>query len=162
MSITGIGEIGDAVGKVSDLVKGLVDRWFPPDVPPEKKLEAIQAMTTSIEEREAAVTAIKAQIMVAELNQDDRFTKRARPMIVYMGLLFMAINHVFFPCVSWAVQAINGADNIMLPIITLPTEFWYVWGGVCGIYVLGRSAEKRGDTTDELMKKAAGLIISKK
>jgi hypothetical protein len=28
--------------------------------------------------------------------------------------------------------------------LELPTEFWYVWGGVCSVWMIGRTIEKTG------------------
>lgn len=68
----------------------------------------------------------KEKIMVAELTQEDALTKRARPAIIYVGLAAII------------------ADGIGSLDFSLPAEFWYVWGAVCGTYVIGRSAEKLG------------------
>jgi hypothetical protein len=82
-------------------------------------------------------------IIVAELNQTDNYTKRARPTIIYAGLSILFINHVVLPWTAWF--AINIFDKIAeLPLIDLPSEFWLAWGGVCGVYAWGRSKEKIG------------------
>jgi hypothetical protein len=88
------------------------------------KLEAQRAAIAA--EQITSEIQAKERILVAELQQGDSYTKRARPSIVYVGLI------------GAIVDAIGTLDFTMSP------EFWYVWGGVCGIYVIGRSAEKRG------------------
>ena len=79
----------------------------------------------------------KAGIIKAELAQGDNYTKRSRPTIVYAGLAFIAINHVVFPCAAYLF-------GVAPPVLDLPVEFWATWGGVCGVYSLGRTVEKRG------------------
>lgn len=74
-----------------------------------------------------AITEISAKerIMVAELTQGDSYTKRARPTIVYVGLIGAIVD---------AIQSIP---------FSLSPEFWYVWGSVCAVYSIGRTMEKR-------------------
>lgn len=75
----------------------------------------------------------KERILVAELQQSDGYTKRARPSIVYVGLLI---------ALGSAVARIMGSE---IDVDTLvPSEFWYAWGGVTGTWVVGRTMEKRG------------------
>jgi hypothetical protein len=45
--------------------------------------------------------------------------------------------HVFFPMYSWTTKE-------ALPTMALPEDFWLVWGGVCSVWMIGRSAEKLG------------------
>ncbi|ABE54980.1 hypothetical protein Sden_1696 [Shewanella denitrificans OS217] len=78
----------------------------------------------------------KQAILSAELNQDDKFTKRARPMLVYFGLLMIATNYMFFPILS----RFFSVDTSPLP--DLPMEFWAGWSGIVATWCIGRSAEK--------------------
>lgn len=66
----------------------------------------------------------KERILVAELQQGDSYTKRARPTVIYVGLIAMIL------------QGLNAVA------FTLPTEFWYAWSALVGTYAIGRSAEK--------------------
>ena len=77
----------------------------------------------------------RVDIIKSEMSQGDVFTKRARPSVVYSGLLFVAIIHVILPIVSFAMKE-------PLPDITLPSEFWWAWGTVVGVYGVGRTYEK--------------------
>jgi hypothetical protein len=95
-----------------------------------------------IEESFQTALTSRAEIIKSELTQGDAFTKRARPMIIYGGLLFILIVHVLVP-VSYLFlqgQLPEGVDQL----ITLPEEFWWAWGTVVGVYGAGRSAEKLG------------------
>lgn len=140
------------IGAVADLATGLVDRFFPPEASAEQKLQASNSLAASITARDQA----KSEIIVAEMNQKDLFTKRARPTIVYSGLVMIAINHVLFPMLMrllgmWYYLKQEAGDAVvsmpdplieLLQPISLPEQFWYTWGGVCSIWVMGRTAEK--------------------
>jgi hypothetical protein len=150
------------LGSVADLAKSIVDRIFPPSANPEEKLKAQTELQRMIEERENTVVKAKTDIMVAELNQDDRYTKRGRPTILYGGLLFIGLNHVLFPMIAWVMNFTAEHRAPELPNLSLPEEFWWAWAGVCSIYVLGRSAEKMGGESGGLVGKIFGGIGAKK
>jgi len=79
----------------------------------------------------------KERILVAELQQGDKFTKRARPSVVYFGLVIIFVNYCLIPIIQYFKE---------MPIITfdLPSHFWYGWSGIVATWSIGRSAEKRG------------------
>jgi hypothetical protein len=97
-----------------------------------------------VEKREASLVDAQKSIIVSEMQQGDTYTKRARPTLVYAGLFFIFLVHVLFPIAAFFT-------NKPMPTLLLPTEFWWAWSGVCGVWVLGRSAEKKG---------AAGKLVS--
>lgn len=125
------------LGSVADLAKGLIDRFFPPDLDPAEKARIEAEMRQALERREAALLEAQKSVMVAELQQGDSYTKRARPTVIYAGLLFIFLVHVIGPLAS-------AFAGLQVPSLSLPTEFWWAWSGICGAYVLGRTAEKRG------------------
>ena len=108
----------------------------------DKALLQVQ-LTEAIEAREASVISSQKDIMVAEMNQSDNYTKRARPSIVYFGLVAIGLNHVLLPWAAWFIVEILNKETT-LPVIELPAEFWYTWGGVCSIWIWGRTKEKMG------------------
>jgi len=73
----------------------------------------------------------KERILVAELQQGDAYTKRARPTIVYTGLAIAVFN---------AVVPLFGVSET----VNAPVEFWYGWAAVVSIYSIGRTREKSG------------------
>ena len=132
------------IGSIADLAKGLVDRFLPPAMTGEQKAQAQIQMQEILEKRETTLIDAQKSIIVSEMQQADNFTKRARPSLVYSGLLFIFLVHVAFPIAAFFTSK-------PMPSLTLPTEFWWAWGGVCSVWVVGRSAEKKG---------AAGSVIS--
>ena len=128
---------GDLIDKASQAVKRFVTTE---DDRNQFKLELeglLQARDSEVEQTIRAELGAKERVLVAELNQDDNFTKRARPMVVYMGLAYIGINYTLAPILA----AVLG---VTIPALDLPSEFWLAWGGICSSWVIGRSAEKRG------------------
>jgi hypothetical protein len=93
-----------------------------------------------LEESFRAELETRADIIKTEMAQGDAFTKRARPSIIYGGLLFIFIVHVLVPVIA----LISGTPADALPRLSLPEEFWWAWGTVVGVYGVSRSAEKMG------------------
>lgn len=100
------------------------------------------------EQRQAELDQKKIDFMMAEAKQEDPYTKRLRPTVGYVGLAAIIWNHVLVPTAAMIIQAakVQAASAIEVTkfSIDLPSEFWWAWGGVMSIYVVGRSAEKRG------------------
>lgn len=96
--------------------------------------EAVKSIGTVLDEtmlsNEEKAT-IQKEIILAELAQDDRYTKRMRPTIGYAGLVIIFWNYGIAP-------------HFGLNIIEFPEAFWWAWGGVVGVYAVGRSMEKMG------------------
>jgi len=130
MDLTGIGSI-------ASLAKGVMDKFWPPEADPNKKIEVQLEIQRMMETRESAVVEAQKSIIVSEMSQGDNFTKRARPTIVYAGLAFIFLVHVILPMIAFFKET-------PIPTVSLPEQFWWAWGGVCSIWVIGRSAEKRG------------------
>jgi len=130
----GASGIIDGVGDVVDRFVTTGDEKNAMKLEVEKIVTARMAMANSQAETEMNA---KSRIIEAELNQSDKFTKRARPTVVYMGLLFILYNY----CVVPTVQQFTG---IPVTPFTLPTEFWYGWSGIVATWSVGRTMEKRG------------------
>lgn len=97
----------------------------------------VTARENKIQDTLAVEMQAKERIIVAEMAQSDSFTKRARPTVVYAGLVFICINYVIAPWASHFAQ-------LEVPLIVMPSEFWVAWGGIVATWSLGRSAEKIG------------------
>ena len=118
------GTIGTTINAIGNVVGKFVTTS-------EEKMQLQIDLEQILQRRDSEVEATirseldaKSKIIMAEMGQDDKYTKRARPTVVYVGLLL-----IFFNGMSW---------------FELPTEFWYAWGGLVSTWVVGRSAEKRG------------------
>lgn len=153
MDVTGI-------GRIASFAENLVDRFFPPDASPEQKAKIAAAISQEVATRDQA----KSNILVEELKQKDKFTKRARPTVVYGGLFMIFLNYVLFPMIGRSVGFFQDTTQLeqIMPLIQpleLPGEFWAAWGGVVSTWVLGRSAEKiRGVDHQSNLGKAVSLI----
>jgi hypothetical protein len=137
MDLTGL-------GSVADLAKGLVDRFLPAKMTGAEKAQAQIQLQEVLDKRETALVESQKSIIMSEMSQGDTFTKRARPCIVYFGLIAIGLVHVILPITAWLVLITTGKPLTDMPSIMLPGKFWGTWGGVCSIWVIGRSAEKRG------------------
>jgi hypothetical protein len=101
---------------------------------------------------QSARDTVKArmEVIVAELQHGDEYTKRTRPMIARWGLYTIMWNHAAVPTLGGLVKfalAAAGSDiaaAVNVAPIDLPTEFWVAWGGIVGTYAVGRSFEKFG------------------
>jgi hypothetical protein len=154
-------DIKTDIGSALDFAKSLVDRWLPPQTSPEERLRASLELEKMFNDRENILVQAKASIMTAEMNQEDKYTKRGRPTIIYAGLAFIGLVHVVFPIIAWAALMLKGGP-ITLPAIALPDEFWMAWGGAVSIYILGRSSEKAGGEVGGLMGRMYGMISGTK
>lgn len=103
-----------------------------------------QDRLSELEETVRTEMSAKASIIQAEMNQKDKYTKRARPTVVYFGLGVIGINHLLFPAVARLLVAFNADLNLDTSPLMLPTEFWLAWGGIVTTWTIGRTAEKRG------------------
>ncbi len=131
------GSVGTLVGQVG----GIVDKFHLSGEEKQRfklELEALlQKRDSEIEETIRAEIQAKERVLVAELTQGDSYTKRARPTVVYAGLVFIFLNYCIIP----AIQSLAG---VTVKPFELPIEFWVGWSGIVTTWVIGRSVEKRG------------------
>ncbi len=130
----GITDVAKAIGNLADEfhLSGEEKQAF------QLKLEQLlQQRDSEIEETIRANLQAKERILVAELTQGDTYTKRARPTVVYAGLLFVLFNYTVVPLLSQILSQ-------PVPPIALPMEFWAGWAGIVATWSVGRTFEKRG------------------
>ena len=134
--------LGGSAGKLIESVGNVADKFH---LSGEEKQAFKLEMEGLLQQRDSEVedtirTELKAKtrIIEAEMAQGDKFTKRARPSVVYAGLFFIFLNY----CIVPAIAAISGDSTITQ--FPLPTAFWASWGSVVSVWSVGRSAEKRG------------------
>jgi len=128
-------------------VEGLIGKF---KLDPEAKLGAnlairqlVAAHEAELEETLRAELGAKERILVAELQQGDRFTKRARPTVVYFGLGVIGWNYCLVPTVAMIVAWFSEADPGLVTL-DLPTAFWAGWSGIVATWSIGRTMERRG------------------
>lgn len=137
--------ISALLGKLSgNFVKDISDVVDKFHLSGEEKQTFSLALETLLQKRdsETEVTlrtelAAKERVLVAELQQGDAYTKRARPTVVYFGLVIIFINYSLVPI-------IGALFSIAVPILALPTAFWAGWSGIVATWSIGRSLERRG------------------
>ena len=138
------------IGSASKFATDIVGRFWPKKMDEAEKAKATLEIQRLIETRDNTLVSASKEVIVAELQQGDNYTKRARPSIIYIGLGAIVFNHVLIPFINriieWVIifQGKELTEIAQLTPLNLPGEFWYVWGGVCSVYALGRTAEKRG------------------
>jgi hypothetical protein len=155
LSMPGEQLISTAIG----FAGSIIDKIWPTPPTPEQRAALIGQIAPLLQDRDDALVNAQKEIIVAEMNQGDNYTKRARPSVVYFGLLFIGLVHVIFPIVAktlliaaiWInksnVAAETAATKIMeLTSISLPSEFWWAWSSVVAVWSIGRSAERAGAT----------------
>jgi hypothetical protein len=142
--------IFDFIKSAAGFATNIVDKIWPDKLDETERSAAVLELQKMIEARDDTLIKAQRDIIVAELEQGDKFTKRARPMIVYVGLGSVVFNYVLVPFVNRIAEWIALAKGASLDAfgglspLDLPADFWYVWGGVCAVYAVGRTAEKRG------------------
>ncbi len=129
--------VGSTISAIGDTVKKFVttdgDR-----IKMQLELESLlQRRDSEVENTIRKELEGKEKILVAELTQGDNYTKRARPTLVYFGLVVIMYNYCIIPTIQMYFM------NEVSPFI-LPTEFWLGWSGVVATWSIGRTAEKRG------------------
>ncbi len=138
---SGVGGLVSSIGGVADRFIQTADEKAAFTLEVEK---LIQKRDSEIEQTIRSELQAKERILVAELNQGDNYTKRARPTVVYAGLVFIGINYVLFPLIGRIANGF-GLEVDTSPLADLPTEFWVAWGGICATWSIGRSLERRGN-----------------
>lgn len=113
----------------------------------QERMERLQmALWQVVQARYEQVRAVIA----AEMAQGDNFTKRARPSIVYAGL------------VMYFLKFAGSGFGFMF---TIDENFTYVWGGVCGVWIVGRSIEKikchNGGSSSSVVGEVSSAITGK-
>ena len=106
--------------------------------------ELIQKRESEIEQTIRSELEAKSEIMLAELRQDDKYTKRARPTVVYVGLVFILLEIFGLRHIILSKLCADNFEDIIKSSDSIFKTFLITWSGVIGVYSIGRSAEKRG------------------
>ena len=106
--------------------------------------ELIQKRESEIEQTIRREMEAKSSIMLAELKQDDKYTKRARPTVVYVGLVFILLEIFGLRHLILNQLSADKFEAIIKSSDSIFQTFLIAWSGVIGVYSIGRSVEKRG------------------
>ena len=126
-----------SVGTLVEQVGGVVDKFH---LSGEEKQEFKIQMTALIQKRDSEIEQTirkqleaKERVLTAELTQGDSYTKRARPTVVYAGLVFIFLNYVFVPIIGQLFSVENMVS------LDLPPEFWVGWSGIVATNAISRA-----------------------
>ncbi len=147
--------IGQSAGGLIESIGNVADKFhLSGEEKQQFKLEIealLQKRDSEIEQTIRSELQAKERVLVAELQQGDSYTKRARPTVVYVGLAVIVFNYCVVPLLIKAasILAMMGKPAIDLATIgweplSLPVEFWAGWSGIVMTWSIGRSAERRG------------------
>lgn len=115
------------VGKVGDIIDNLHTST---EEKGQLKLELERLLLlhfTQVQESVRARFAAVSDIIKSEMSQGDDFTKRARPSVVYFGLVMFTAQMV---------------GQFVGKVVEVPADFVYAWAGIVATWTLGRSYEK--------------------
>lgn len=165
-----VGAAVAAIPKVIDLVAGIFQKKAEGELTEtQAKAEVDKVMALAMAEIETTYRAeldLQREVMVAELQQGDAFTKRARPSIVYVGLGIVAFSAIVTRSVGvyavWqllsgeadlaATQATTEAVRQIMSVPVADDFFWAAWGGVASFWVVGRTRERAGSEPGRIMR----------
>ena len=124
----GVGEIVESVG-------GVIDQFHTSKEEKHAMRMAVEQVVTErmavVQKAAASRFEMVASVIQSEMQSGDAYTKRARPTLVYFGMVMIFVNYLVVPMFG------NEAFE-------LPLEFWAAWGGTVAIWSVGRSAERIG------------------
>jgi len=145
--------LGGGLVKIGKGISEIVDTYKMTD---DEKAAFKLDMETLLQKRDSEIERTiqkeldtAARVIEAEMAQDDNYTKRARPTVIYTGLLMYFLNSVILPKLAVLAAFISSPESQQLVIaalqpITIPDAFTVAWGSVVAIYSGGRTLEKRG------------------
>lgn len=132
--------IKSSISAVVEPIAETVDALHTSD---EEKATAKASLESIVSERFEAQSRViietvkaRARLSAIEASSGDSYTRRARPTVVYVGLLVLVFNHALYPGL-WTLF------EVALPTIDLPSVFWLGWSGIVSTWSIGRSLEKR-------------------
>lgn len=82
----------------------------------------------------------KERVMLAELGQEDKLTKRARPMIAISGIWMAAVEAIF----RLVLMLTGDVDPLKVATIPplVPLAYWAGWSGITATWAISRGVEK--------------------
>lgn len=115
------------LGLVMPLIKQVV-----PDTAKQAEIQA-ELQKQLINNQGLLVNAMK-EVMVADASQDDKYTKRARPTLVYWALSFVTLICLATP--------FGYADAMVNTLLKIPGDLWTLMTVGVGAFGISRGVEK--------------------
>lgn len=136
--------LGALVSAATSAAQQIVGHFFPGEPTPEQEAQRaadVLVMEKLILDHDATMAEAQRDVLVAELTQGDNFTKRARPWMIYSGLIVIAYNTIVVSLLN-GIVALFGNEPAF---VQLPVEpmFWTAWGGATSLYVWNRDRTKQ-------------------
>jgi Holin of 3TMs, for gene-transfer release len=120
-----------------DSVKGIIQEFH---MSPEDKAKLTAQIDAEKDQFETAekdyntkLNDIAGQNIRAEEQSGDKFTARARPAVIWVGLLMFFWNYCFVP---------SAGIHWHIPSLPIPDTFSEIWGVVVTGYVFNRTVDK--------------------
>lgn len=123
--------MGSILGLLSPLLMEALKRFFPDQ---DKLEEARAELDRVLVENESAVASAMSSVMAADAASGDKFTSRARPLVVYWSIALITLI-AFLGLFGWA-------GPILEALQTVPEKLWDLMTYGIGAFVLGRTVEK--------------------
>lgn len=116
------------------LIPGIVDiiKRIVPD--PAQQAEAQKQIIELVNKAQNDVITASKEVMIADAQQDDNFTKRARPMIVYWS---MSVTTFII-----LLSLVGYSEPVVVALKQVPDMLWTLMTAGVGLFTLGRSIEK--------------------
>lgn len=134
--IDGVKAIGKAVG-IGDKVEEVVNAISSDKLTPEQKENLAKAVSEHTEKMESYVVALRGLDVdehKTEIQSEDLFVRRARPMFLYVVILILLLNYGGSAVAHWFSNAVTP--------ITLPPDLLTLFGVMVGGYMWLRSKDK--------------------
>ncbi len=133
--------INKLIGPLVTGAFGLIDKLH---LSKQEKLEFKERMQSMVLDHQKEVertiqeeSRSTSKIITTELKQDDKYTKRARPTVIYVGIVLIVWSYIIVPIlVSYNMLNDVGEDGV------IPSFFWNSWAAIVAVYAGGRSYEK--------------------
>lgn len=125
--------VGDAIDEIHTSDEELINaKGAIESVKTQAKLKITEILEAS------AMQQLKSRegIIKAEMAQGDKFTKWARPFVVYSGVFLVFLTSVILPMIGFYTGK-------PVPTLAVPEVFWGGWTIVVGVWSSGRTLEKR-------------------
>lgn len=120
-----------AIEAILKIVAPIITRFFPD---PEKQAEINLELQKALMDQQGKVYDAMQAVMTTDANQDDKYTKRARPTVVYWSMAFATLIGVagFFGHAQPMIDALR----------QIPTDLWTLMTVGIGAFGFSRSVEK--------------------